>query len=625
MPDSLVSSSIDMIYRLNAEGRFTYLNAVMVEFFDVKEPDFLGRSFHESVRNDYKERVFSFYQKQLEMRQKTTYFEVPIVTPVGKEYWLGQTVEAVFEGDKLLEFFVVARNITERVLATQGMLQSEQKYRSVIQNINLGLMEVDLNEVIVYANESFCDMMGYTLEELIGENASEVFLHRADPRQLETMKQAHASRETGAASAYEISINKKDGTPLWMIISGAPIMNPAGEVIGSVGIHNDITVRKQEELERLELLEELEQNYGLLSENENKLRAVIESALDAVITIDEKGHVLEWNHQATEIFGFKSEEALHQKLSKLIIPDQFAEAHDRGMEHFLKTGEGPVLHKRIEITGKHKKGHHFNVELSISPIKLKNTHIFSAFVRDITAKKKAEHDMEQALQKEKELAELRSRLISITSHEFRTPLTTIKSNVDLLQHKVEAGIVETSALQRNFDRVHNEIGRLNLIMNDILLLGRLESGKMPFQPHPIKLIDLINDVVDQNFNKEDRLLIAEKGNANTVSVDSNMYTHIIINLVNNALKYSSKKVKVEIEHTSHFTYLHVHDKGIGVPSHELSKMFESFFRASNAENRSGTGLGLALVKQFCDEHNIEIDVASTLNVGTTITLKHMVA
>lgn len=624
MSDILVSSSIDMIYRLNADGKFTYLNAVMVDFFGVKESEFLGKSFHEAVRNDYKNRVVSFYLKQVEMHQKTTYFEVPIVTPNGNEYWLGQTVEAVFNVDDLQEFFVVARNITERVRAKQDMLQSEQKYRSVIQNINLGLMEVDLEETIVYANEAFCDMMGYTLEELLGKNASEVFLHQADPQQMETMQKANASRETGAASAYEISINKKDGTPLWMIISGAPVMNPAGEVIGSVGIHNDITERKQKELERLDLLEELEQNYSLLSENENKLRAVIESALDAVITIDEKGYVLEWNNQATEIFGFQPEEAIHQKLSELIIPEQFAQAHDRGMEHFLKTGKGPVLHKRIEITGKHKKGHYFNVELSISPIKLKNTYIFSAFVRDITAKKKAEQDMEQALQKEKELAELRSRLISITSHEFRTPLTTIKSNVDLLQHKVEAGILETSALQRNFDRVHNEIGRLNLIMNDILLLGRLESGKMPFQPVPIHLLDLINDVAAQNFNKEDRLHISEKGIANSLFIDANMYTHIILNLVNNALKYSSEAVRVEIEHTTSFTYLHVQDKGIGVPSHELSRMFESFFRASNAENRSGTGLGLALVKQFCDEHGIEIDVASTLNVGTTITLKHAV-
>ncbi len=624
MPQASIHSSIDMIYRLDDAGQFTYLNPVMRQFFELDQDSMLGKHYLDYVRADYRERTHSFYTKQIEMEHSSSYFELPIISPKGREFWLGQTVEVVWENQQVKEFFVVARDVSERVKATQSMLQSEQKYRSVIQNINLGLMEVDLEESIVYANEAFCEMTGYTPEELLGKNASELLLNEEDQVQREQLKKANAKRLDGSASAYELRILRKDGSPLWMIISGAPVKNAQGEVIGSLGIHNDITERKKQEFQRTELLQKVGEANRMLREKENKLRAVIDSALDAVITINEAGEVLEWNGQATEIFGFEKRETIGKRLSSLIIPEAYVAAHDKGMQHFLKTGEGPVLQKRIEITGKHKKGHHFNVELSISPIKLEQEYIFSAFVRDITLKKKAEEDMAMALRKQKELNELRSRLISITSHEFRTPLTTIKSNVELLQHKLEMGIGEAGKLEKNFGRIQNEINRLSHIMNDILLIGRLESGKMPFNPTPQLLHPLVEEIIGQNFSGGgQRVKMKVQGKARPLSLDANMYGHIVINLIGNALKYSDEEVEVEVNYVRNKTYFHVRDKGIGIPEAEKPQLFESFFRASNAETRSGTGLGLTLVKQFCDMHQAEIDFASQLNKGTTFTIIHL--
>jgi PAS domain S-box-containing protein len=529
----------------------------------------------------------------------------------------------IYEGAELKEFVVVARDITERVKATQSMLQSEQKYRNVIQNINLGLMEVDLEETVVYVNEAFCDMTGYVAEDLLGKTASAILIDPDDALQQKQIQHANALRVEGDSSAYELRIRNKKGESLWMIISGAPVKNGQGEVVGSLGIHNDITERKKEEIQRLELLKQVEQSNQNLLDNQIKLRAVINSALDAVITIGEDGIVLEWNAQAYEIFGFTAKETIGKRLSELIIPEEYAEAHERGMKHFLKTGEGPVLQKRIEITGKHKKGHHFNVELSISPIKLEEGYIFSAFVRDITLKKKAEEDMAKALEKQRELNELRSRLISITSHEFRTPLTTIKSNVDLMQHKIESGINEPQKLHKNFMRLHSEIARLNHIMSDILLVGRLESGKMPFNPKAYRYHTLIEEILEQDFKPwQDRINYSCTGKAQLVNLDVNMYRHVVGNLISNAIKYSDAEVGVEVEYTNKEVHFRVKDKGIGIPKAEHERLFESFFRASNAEVKPGTGLGLTLVKQFSDIHQAQLKVQSEQNKGSTFTVIH---
>jgi PAS domain S-box-containing protein len=623
MSNTLITSTIDMIYKLDGAGSFIYLNTIMLDFLEVGLKEVLGVHYSSFVRKDYVERTHSYYLTQLKQGESTSYFEVPIINRKGKEYWLGQTVEVLQNESGITEFLVVARDITDRIKATQSMLQSEQKYRSVIQNINLGLMEVDLEETIVYVNEAFCTMMGYEAEELLGTTASKVFIDPNDALQQAQMNTANAMRLKGDSSAYELRIKRKDGTYRWMIISGAPIRNPAGEVVGSLGIHNDITQRKEEELYRLELIERVEHSNQLLQEKERKLRSVINSALDAVITINEAGFVLEWNKQAEEIFGFAEVEAVGKKLSTLIIPKEFARAHEEGMRHFLHTGEGPVLHKRIEITGRHKSGQHFNVELSISPIKLEHEYIFSAFVRDITLKKKAEQDMEEALHKQRELNELRSRLVSITSHEFRTPLTTIKSNIDLLQHKVEAGIDDPQKLSRNFERIAHEIDRLNHIMSDILLIGRLESGKMPFKPKPTNYVHLLQEVIDHNFKEQaHRLLMHTVGTPWEPLLDADMYTHVLLNLLGNALKYSDDEVLLTLHFKQDALTLSIADKGIGIPERDQEKLFDSFYRASNAEDKSGTGLGLNLVKQFCEVHDVAVTFESVLGQGTTFYLNH---
>lgn len=789
-----------MIFKLDREGNYLYINAVGARVLGKSPEEIIGQSFLQFVREDHRPRILEFYLDQVTRKLPSTYFEFPLIKIDGKQLWIGQTVDLVFHKDELIEVVAVAHDITERIQANQLAVNSEEKYRNIIENIHLGLMEVDLEERIVYANESFCEIMGYSFEELIGQKASDIFLSTDDEVERTRIAEANDKRSDGDASAYEVKIRRKDGSPVWMIISGAPVRNSRGEVIGSLGIHNNITGRKQEELQKQELLEEIEarndqlhekqeylsaindfaarlikstaiqeivneikvsitKRFGFddcaiylvdderknlirsaideskaieeketaiipigegivgavvrnsvaeiigdtskdkrhlgvkgkytselavpiiadgevigvidsehptpnfyngehlqtfvtianlsasrikslitrqkreeaelaLKDSETRLRSVINSSLDAIITINEEGFVTEWNDQAEELFGYKRKEAIGDNLTNLIIPEKFRQAHSNGMKHFLKTGEGPVLNERIEIHAEHKDGHYFPVELSIVPVRMNTQYLFSAFLRDITMRKKAESDMEEALQKQTELNNLKSRLISMTSHEFRTPLTTIQSNTDLISFILEKEKVgSSSVLTKNLDRINFEITRLNNMVNDILMAGKLESENFTFNPTPTDVLQLCEDVVSQSFayQKDGRQVkIAVNGTPKLIMLDKSIYPHVLTNLISNAFKYSEGKPSPQLSlmFTSKEMHLKVKDHGIGIPWEDQERLFESFYRAKNTGSIQGNGMGLAIVKQFIELHGAAIKIHSLEGEGAEFTIIH---
>lgn len=532
------------------------------------------------------------------------------------------------------------RDVTERVKVQDKIRESEERYRSIIENINLGLLEVDLHQNIQYANRSFCKITGYSKKELIGNKADELLLPETDKEKLkERVDSANQKRKANEASAYELKLRKKNGDDIWVIISGAPIINERGEVVGSLGIHNDITLRKKEELERQRLLDELSESYEELSakqeylehvkqalqESEAKHRTIVAKAMDAVIIMGEDGRVIDWNHMAENTFGYAAEECIGALLSDLIIPEKFREAHQRGMTHFLETGEGPVLNNRIEIVGQHREGHIFPIELSIVPLKTSSGWVFSAFLRDISQRKKSEDDMAETLEQQKQLSQLRSRFVSMTSHELRTPLTTIKSNVDLLEYKLAAA-EKLKGLDGNLSRIKHELQRLTTLMTDILMLGKLEDGKIRFKPRSTDLVQYVSEIAERHFQpwQDGRNLVVELfGAPRMVKIDGSLFKHVVENLLSNAFKYSpdAKPPRLELHYLPDVVKLEIQDFGMGIPEEEQPHIFESFFRANNVASVSGTGMGLAIVKQFLNLHQAEVSVQSAVGEGSMFSVR----
>ena len=661
----------------------------------------------------------------------------------------------------------VYRDVTMRHLTQQTLKESEKKYREIIENIDLGLMEVEPDETIVWANEPFLKVTGHSIEALKGRNAREVFLNDEDRKiHDQILEQTQKLRDQGETSAYELPVRNAMGEQLWMLISGAPIKDISGKVVGSLGIHHNVTPQKklqklleyrlnlqsvllelanalmlfdpqqeagviqealakmgsfveadrvyifdyhleqkstsntyewcadgvapeienlqnvpletipmwfethangaamvhndvdalekdhpvrnilepqgiqsiitipilvnkvlhgfigldsvkrkkiwsEEETELLGFMAQLLAAHYLrrdveaqLSASEFRMRSVLENALDAVITINGEGLIENWNLQAEEIFKYKVEEVLGKSLTGLIIPEKFAAAYDRGIKHYIETGEGPVLNQRIELVAHDKGGRHFPVELSIIPFKVGERHYFSSFLRDITSRKQAEEDMNLALEKQKEVAKMKSRLISMASHEFRTPLTTIKANAEMLEMWTQALPESHQAKALKYlGRLNSETHRLSNIMTDILVIGRLESGKIEMKRRSLDLVNHIKDVIDRDWsNQPDGRVLEFKlsGGPRMVQIDSEMLDHILQNLIGNAFKYSpgEKAPELRLSYEKDYVRLSVIDYGIGVPLKDQDKIFESFFRSENTRGIQGSGMGLAVVQQM---------------------------
>ena len=246
-----------------------------------------------------------------------------------------------------------------------------------------------------------------------------------------------------------------------------------------------------------------------------------------------------------------------------------------------------------------------------------------AIVRDITERKRAEADIRNALEKEKELNELKSRFVSMTSHEFRTPLTTILSSAELLQDF--GNIWDEEKKLKHFLRIQTSVTHMTGLLNDVLLIGKAEAGKLEFKPTPLDLISFCRELTEEmELAAENHTIIfCSGGDCTNACMDEKLLRHILSNLLSNAIKYSPSggTVKLELIGEQKTVMFHIQDRGIGIPQADLIQLFDSFHRASNVGTISGTGLGLAIVKKAVDLHNGQIFVKSEVGVGTTFTVK----
>jgi signal transduction histidine kinase len=246
--------------------------------------------------------------------------------------------------------------------------------------------------------------------------------------------------------------------------------------------------------------------------------------------------------------------------------------------------------------------------------------------RDISEMIKAAEEMKLNLLKEKELNELKSKFVSMASHQFRTPLTIIYSNAELIEFKSKLdGKKSTDGVELITNRIKNEVDRLTELMNNILIFGRNELEETKKDIKEVDFDNFINKTVETYFNNEldgRKIGISIKGKKQKFKSDETLLTHIITNIINNAFKYSAKKAdpKLIINYLEKKIRIEIIDYGIGIPNSEIQHLFTSFFRATNTSTIVGSGLGLTIVKQFINLLNGEIVVLSEENIGTTVLL-----
>ncbi len=374
---------------------------------------------------------------------------------------------------------------------------------------------------------------------------------------------------------------------------------------------------------------EMRTTLDMLAESQQKLQGIVDTALDAVVRVDATGTIVGWNSQAHLIFGWTPGQAIGRPLHQTIIPVQHRDAHLRGMARYMQGGASTVIDRRIEITALHESGREFPIELAITRVSLSDPEKFEfcAFIRDITQRRQAEEEIRTSLEKQKELNQLKSRFVSMASHEFRTPLATILSSTDLLAHYYAR--LPQQERDELFGSIALAVKRMTKMLEDILVIGKDEEERMEFKPLPMALDALCHAMVQEQRSEltgagplRHTLDLTIRGDALHASFDEKLMRHIFGNLLSNAIKYSpgGGTVAFDVDAGDEAFTFQVRDQGIGIPEADLPRLFETFHRAANVGNIVGTGLGLAIVKRSVDLHGGSLEVHSALGQGTVFTV-----
>ena len=395
------------------------------------------------------------------------------------------------------------------------------------------------------------------------------------------------------------------------------------------------------------------------------LTSLFENATEGIILTKGRGPIVMINPAAERMFGYASEEIVGSPI-EVLIPDRFNPNHKKLRENFAKHPQNREMGAGRDLYGKKKNNTEFPVEVSLS-FYTKDEELFViAFIVDITQRKKTEEEVHEqqiklqrmakslkelnaglerkveertlilkealqkledsqketydALMKEQQLNEIKSRFISIASHEFRTPLSTVLSSASLLSKYT--GSEDQHKRDRHIEKIKNAVKTLNGILEDFLSLGKLEEGKISVKPEEFNAHEFMLAIVEDlhDLRKDGQQIRVNHANeVPIIKSDKRILKNIMINLISNAIKFSGEGAPINIDLAVNYSALNVKvtDQGIGIPEEDQPDLFSSFYRARNASNIQGTGLGLHIVKRYLDLLHGSIHVQSALGKGST--------
>lgn len=396
------------------------------------------------------------------------------------------------------------------------------------------------------------------------------------------------------------------------------------------------------------------------------MTSLFENATEGIILTGSHGKIVLVNPAIERIFDYTSSELIGQHI-EILIPDNIKPHHHKLREGFYQQPSNRVMGQGRDLNGRKKDGCNIPVEVSLSHYTKDDELFVIAFIVDITGRKETERNMleqqkqlekvsneirklnadlevkveertmilkealqkleqsqtelSEALDKEKQLNEIKSRFVSMASHEFRTPLSTVLSSASLLEkYKTAEEQVKRS---RHIDKIKNSVRHLNDILEDFLSLGKLDEGKVESHVNQFDLKDFIFETMDdmKGLLKENQLFELNYEGPVIIFSDKKLLKNILINLITNAIKFSNEGTKIRIGTIANNgeAAISITDEGIGIAEGDQQHMFSSFFRGANAINIPGTGLGLHIVKRYIDLLGGSVQLKSKLDQGTTIT------
>lgn len=388
-------------------------------------------------------------------------------------------------------------------------------------------------------------------------------------------------------------------------------------------------------------------------EDKEGIDALFLYATEGILVTNDKGEITRTNPSAEKLFGYQKGELIGNKI-EVLVPKRFSGNHIEHRDKFHNNPHARSMGNGMELFGLKKDGTEFPLEISLSPYSTPNGRFVIAFIVDTTLRKKAEEklknysselekqvknrtlileeaiqelektkkELNNALDKEKELNELKSRFVSMASHEFRTPLTTMMSSLSLVTKYGEANDKENQI--KHVSKIKTSINNLTDILNDFLSLSKLEEGRVENMPEEINLKEFTEDIISEMkfMASENQKISYLHSGGEIVSLDKKLLKNILFNLISNAIKFSHEsgliEVKTSVTHPG--IKISIKDSGIGISNEDQKHLFERFFRGHNATHIQGTGLGLNIVSRYIELMEGSLDLESKENVGTIFTI-----
>jgi PAS domain S-box-containing protein len=370
------------------------------------------------------------------------------------------------------------------------------------------------------------------------------------------------------------------------------------------------------------MLTQIEEQNLALSESEARVRAVLNSALSAVIVIDSLGMITDWNVRAEKMFGWTRMEAIGRELAGTIIPEKYREDHRKGLQRFLSKGESIVIDQLLELSALRADGSEFPVELSISVLRTEQVVSFCGFVTDITERKRAEEEIRSLTQGLEEKVKERTKELGAftysVSHDLRAPLRSVSGYARILLEDYGANLDDEG--KRVINVIINNAKRMGQLIDDLLDFSRM--GLKELAKASFNMKEMVDGVVNELRSAENgREIAITVQHLESSRADLSMLRQVWINLISNAFKYSRRTKDATIEIGSYVTTgetcYYVKDNGAGFDMQYATKLFEVFQRLHRAEEFEGTGVGLALVKRIITRHGGRVWAEGKLNEGAT--------
>ncbi|MCA1992469.1 MAG: PAS domain S-box protein, partial [Coleofasciculus sp. S288] len=574
-------------------------------------------------------------------------YETDILAPDNSVITIDFSLKPIKDENGQVELLIAeGRDLTERKRVEAALRESEERWQLALRGNNEGIWDWNIKTNEVFYSARWKEMLGYQQHEL--SSHLDEWKTRVHPDDFSTVMQGVREYLDHKTPRYtvEYRLRCKDGSYKWTLARGQAVWDEAGTPIRMVGSQTDISDRKRAEAALQQTLNELEvrvekrtaqlkqvneqlhakieqhqQAEEALRQSEEQFRRVFNDSPIGMSLENLDYYFMRVNQALCEMLGYEESELMTLKCWELVHPEDW-ERELLYQEQLLK-GEIDSYQLEERLFKKNQEIIWVNLTVVLLRNEFGETPYILGMAEDITERKQAEAEFRKALEKERELSEFRFGFVSLVSHEFRTPLTTIQSSAELLgRYKYR---LSDEQKQNHLTRILGAVSRMTQLLEDVLTIGKAEAGKLNVEPAPIDLVALCGDIVENlqfSASPKHSINFSVQGDCSAAQMDEKLLGHIVTNLLSNALKYSPEggTVQFDLIGNPESVVFRIQDRGIGIPPEYLDQMFETFQRARNVGSIPGTGLGLAIVKRCVDLHGGQIAVDSEVGAGTTFTV-----